>query len=350
MYIANPIYDVVFSYLMQDSKIAKLIISSIINEDVTKLSFQSEKLVANVEGKLKKNRQHLTVYRLDFKAEIKTKEGGTKLVLIEIQKAKFPTDIIRFRKYLGENLSSKENIRKVKIKNRYRKVGIPIVCIYFLGHSLDYTDASVIGVNRNYTDLITGKPIKEKESFIESLSHDSYVIQIPKLSQKRRTDLEILLSVFDQSNSIDSSSHILNINEKDYPEKYRPLIRCLQKAVLDPEVTKTMDLEDGIIDELEDMQRDIDELREGKAKERQRADAEMQRAENLEKEKEQVEKEKEQVEKEKEQVEKEKERIEKEKEEEKKSAILRAVKRGKLSIEEIAEDFRVSAEYVRKLL
>jgi predicted XRE-type DNA-binding protein len=193
-----------------------------------------------------------------------------------------------------------------------------IICIYFLGHSLDYTDAGVIGVNRNYTDLITGKPIKEKESFIESLTHDSYVIQIPKLSQKRRTDLEILLSVFDQSNSVDASSHILNIEETDYPPKYHPIIRCLQKAVLDPDVKNTMDLEDGIIDELEDMQRDIDELREGKAKERQRADAEMQRA-NAEKEK-------------------------------LDSAILKAIKRGKLSIEEIAEDFGVSSSYVNSLL
>ena len=30
MLIANPIYDVVFKYLMEDSKIAKLVISSII--------------------------------------------------------------------------------------------------------------------------------------------------------------------------------------------------------------------------------------------------------------------------------------------------------------------------------
>jgi hypothetical protein len=30
MQIANPIYDVVFNYLMEDAKIAKLLISSII--------------------------------------------------------------------------------------------------------------------------------------------------------------------------------------------------------------------------------------------------------------------------------------------------------------------------------
>ncbi len=53
------------------------------------------------EGTVFLEQRSLTVYRLDFSAKIKTTEG-TKTVLIEIQKAKLATDIIRFRKYLGE--------------------------------------------------------------------------------------------------------------------------------------------------------------------------------------------------------------------------------------------------------
>ena len=37
MHIANPIYDVVFKYLMEDNDIAKLIISTIIGEDIVAL-------------------------------------------------------------------------------------------------------------------------------------------------------------------------------------------------------------------------------------------------------------------------------------------------------------------------
>ena len=37
MWIANPIYDVVFKFLMEDNKIAKLLISKIINEEVIEL-------------------------------------------------------------------------------------------------------------------------------------------------------------------------------------------------------------------------------------------------------------------------------------------------------------------------
>jgi hypothetical protein len=264
MQIANPIYDVVFKYLMEENKLAKLMISSIIGEQIEELTFLPQEFVSEIETSKKtntkrKNKDSLTVYRLDFSAKIKTDEGF-KQVIIELQKAKFPTDILRFRTYLGEQYSNKESVQKVKIGNKIRKTGLPIISIYFLGHKLDYTTASVIKVSRQYTDLITESVIETKEMFIESLTHDSYVIQIPYLTHKRRTDLEILLSVFDQSNSIDSDHHILSVKESDFPEKYRPIIRKLQQAMEDIEIKKKMELEDGIIDELEDLEREIETL------------------------------------------------------------------------------------------
>ena len=201
----------------------------------------------------------MTVYRLDFSARIKTAEGH-KNVIIELQKAKFPADIMRFRRYLGEQFTNKENYQKVKIGNRFRKTGLPIISIYFLGHKLDYTKSSAIKVSRQYIDLMTDKIIETKELFIESLTLDSFVIQIPYLTDKRRNDLEILLSVFDQRNNVDKDHHILNVKESEFPEKYRPIIRKLQKAVEDNEVRKKMNMEDGIIDELEDLERTIDDL------------------------------------------------------------------------------------------
>jgi len=267
MQIANPIYDVVFKYLMEDAKVAKLMISSIIGEDIENLSFLPQEFVAEIEksegAKISKRKQirmdPLTVYRLDFSANIKTADGYKK-VIIELQKAKFPADIMRFRKYLGEQFSNKDNFQKVKVGSRFRKTGLPIISIYFLGHKLDYTKSSAIKVSRQYIDLMTNKIIETKESFIESLTLDSFVIQIPYLTDKRRNDLEILLSVFDQRNNVDKDHHILNVKESEFPEKYRPIIRKLQKAVEDNEVRKKMNMEDGIIDELEDLERTIDDL------------------------------------------------------------------------------------------
>jgi len=257
MQIANPIYDVVFKYLMEDAKIAKLLISSIIGEKIQSLDFRPQEYTADIDkGGNNRIIDTLTVYRLDFAATIKTADG-LKQVLIEIQKAKFATDIMRFRGYLGGQYSNINNTEVASINNFSRRIGIPIIGIYFLGHKLDHTDASVIGVNRTYTDLITGQQLTTKESFIESLTHDSYVIQIPNLKQKRRNDLEKLLSIFDQSTSVDPEHHILNIKEEDFAKPHHPLIRRLQSAVLEPALRKKMEIEDSVLLNIEDIQRGL---------------------------------------------------------------------------------------------
>jgi len=233
--IANPIYDVVFKYLMEDAKVAKLLLSAIIGEEVTVLEFLPQ------ESALESKNRSLTVYRLDFSAKIKTDEG-LKNVIIEVQKAKFPSDIIRFRKYLGE---------------QYKKNSLPIINIYFLGHQLENIKLPFIKVKREYYNGSTGEVIHEKEAFIESLSHDSFVIQVPWLKKKYQSEIESLLSVFDQSNKIADDEHILNIDEEAYPKKYRTLIRRLQRAVSEPDMKRKMDIEDEVLKDLEDLERKI---------------------------------------------------------------------------------------------
>ena len=309
MQIANPIYDVVFKYMMEDAKVAKLLISSIINEDVEELKFRPQEFTTDIEKETISNKPGiLTVYRIDFTASIRTKEG-LKNVIIEIQKAKFATDIMRFRRYLGEQYSNSENTQSITVNNVSRKSGIPVISIYFLGHQLDHTDAGVIGVKRSYTDLITGKQIKTRESFIESLTHDSYIIQIPKLTTKRRNELEILLSVFDQSSRVEPYHHILNIKEDEYPKKYIHLIRRLQKAVSDSEMKKRMDFEDGMLDDLKDMQRSIDKLEQNTKAITEEKDRAIEEKDRITEEKDRITEEKDRIAEEKDRIAEEKDRI-----------------------------------------
>ncbi len=278
MRIANPIYDVVFKYLMDDNKIAKLMISKIIGEEIESLDFQPKENIAKISrsgAEEEKPQASFTVYRLDFAARIKMPDGEFKQVLIEIQKAKLPTDIMRFRKYIGQQYFTNKNAIDKEINGELRKTALPIVSIYFLGHPLDFETAPVIKVNRNYIDLATGEQLKNKEEFIESLTHDSYIIQIPELKGKRRTDLEKLLSVFDQSQK--ESDHILNISEIDFPEEYRDIIRKLQSAIIDEDIQNTMDVEDEILSVLELKERRIEDMKESISK----MDKELSEKENL---------------------------------------------------------------------
>ena len=261
MRIANPIYDVVFKYLMDDNKIAKLMISKIIGEEIESLDFTPTEQVSNIgTAKREKKEVSFTVYRLDFSAKIITPTGERKQVLIEIQKAKYPIDIMRFRKYLGQQYSSENNTYLETAEGKPRKHAMPIVSIYFLGHWLDKLTAPVIKVNRTYTDLATQEVLSTKVEFIESLTHNSFVIQIPALKGRRRNELEQLLSVFDQSQK--ESDHILNLKEEDFPEQYRNIIRKLNMAIADEQVVKTMSVEDEVLAELAEKERAIENLAE----------------------------------------------------------------------------------------
>ncbi|MCP4110992.1 MAG: hypothetical protein GY749_36625 [Desulfobacteraceae bacterium] len=251
MHIANPIYDVVFKYLMEDQEIAKLIISTITGEEIVDLEFLPQESTLFIE------QLSLTVYRLDFSAKIRQPDGTLKLIIIEIQKAKLATDIMRFRRYLGEQYSKKTNIYQVTTGNKTIRKGMPVVSIYFLGYRLDNITAPVIKVARHYYDVTTGKEIPEREDFIESLTHDSYVIQIPHLGYDRRSEVEELLAVFDQ-HRITADEHTLDINEDEYQEKYQKIIRRLERANANPEVRRTMDAEDEIIEELRELERVIE--------------------------------------------------------------------------------------------
>jgi len=245
--IANPIYDVVFKYLMHDEKVARLLLSAIIGKEIVSLEFRPTEHNFPV-GEL------LAVLRMDFCARISDENGKQELVIIELQKAKMASDIMRFRRYLGEQYSNKENVvREPASEYPYRKA-LPILSIYFLGHALEHTKAPVVRVNRRYMDAATGEEIREKETFIESLTHDSVVIQIPYLQGRRRTELEQLLALFDQSGAA-KDPHFLAINDHDLPERYRPLLRRLQKALADPTIRQSMDAEDDLVEEIKDYQR-----------------------------------------------------------------------------------------------
>jgi len=252
MQIANPIYDIVFKFLMEDPDSAILLLSTIINEPIETLDFLPQEKTLHLAAR------SLTVYRLDFCAKIKTPQGH-KQVLIEIQKAKLPSDIMRFRRYLGEQYSKKTNVYTVYDEQKRKNINkpLPIISIYFLAYALPNIHTPVLKINRHYYDVVNDHELDVRTEFVESLTHDSYVIQISKLRIQHQTELEDLLDIFDQTHLLLNNEHILDIDEIHYPQKYRALIRRLQSAVVEPEVRESMEMEDALLEDLQDMERMI---------------------------------------------------------------------------------------------
>ena len=266
--IANPIYDVVFKYMMEDNAVAKLVVSSIIKEEVLELEPKPQEHTrekVTIDGQ----DTSLTVYRLDFSAKIKTPDGP-KLIHIEMQKASLPTDIPRFRRYLGEHYIEPSN----NITTPDGIKGLQIYCLYFLGQGLEGYDAPVLRVGSYVIDDATSEVLDGRSDFIESLHHKSWVIQIDCLKARRRNELEQLLAVFDQSNR-DKDWHILNVREEDFPEKFRSIVRRLKSAASNPQVKKQMKAEDEFLNYLQNcirVERDkaLEEERQKNLKEQQK--------------------------------------------------------------------------------
>ena len=247
MIIANPIYDTLFKYMMSDSKVARTFLSAIIGEKIIDLDFASTEytLKPGIEkSRIDRVLEQITVCRFDFAAKIETENGGFKTIIIELQKAKFATDIMRFRRYLGITYQSVENTsdkRRVKARQIY--------CIYLLNYEIGLSDSPIIKVDYKVSDLTTGKELAGKNEFIESLNHKSWIVQVRQLKEKRRNELENLLSIFDQDN-VTEHSHILNIDESHFSDEYQHIIRKLREANESKQVREEMQMEDDYIEEL----------------------------------------------------------------------------------------------------
>jgi DNA-binding Lrp family transcriptional regulator len=244
MSIANPAYDVIFKYLLDDERIARLMLSALLGREVLELSFVPTESRSQVDGNDAGNSSGILVLRMDFAAKVKLEDGSRKLVLIEIQKARDTSDLMRFRRYLGASYADSRN---VYMDDHGKVLPLPILTIYFLGEGLKGIDLPVLKVDRRTWDPYSGEDVLVSDPFLECLTHDSIIVQMNRLKDRRRTELEQLLAIFDQGEMSHTDSHLLDILEVNFPARYREILRRLQLACADRELRLQMDLEDDIV-------------------------------------------------------------------------------------------------------
>lgn len=262
MIIANPIYDVVFKYLLEDMEIARGFLSKIIGEEIESLTVQPQELLVQKEiPTASQTTELIRILRLDFKAIIRTQTGETKMVLIELQKARKLFDIMRFRTYLGENYKKGEDY--VNDKGETETNPLPIIAIYFLGFKLEHIKVAVVKVDRTYKDVYTGQALDAsiKESFIENLTHDSYTIQIPLLGEDIKTPLQKVLRVFNQKFKKRDDKHKLDFGENIDDPLVEKMLDRLTRAIASEEILAEMNMEDELEKIFGKLDRDLEAVR-----------------------------------------------------------------------------------------
>lgn len=93
-------------------------------------------------------------------------------------------------------------------------------------------------------DLVTqGIP----NHFVDSLNHDSIIVQIPRLHGRINNRLDKVLSIFDQKRVSRESEHYLRLAEDDFDaddSDMQPIIHRLMKAAVSVELRQNMNVED----------------------------------------------------------------------------------------------------------
>ena len=193
------------------------------------------------------------MFRIDFAARVMQDDGSTRLVLIELQKTWLSTETLRFRRYLAAQYNAEENMLK-ESNSETGPYAIPMIAIYLLGHRIGDIDKAVVYVNHKALDY-DGKEIEngENDPFINSLTHDSIIVQIPLLHGKINNKLDRVLSVFDQSQRDDSNQHIirLDINNYEGDSELMHLVHRLGLAAMNASVRQEMDDEDEFFSAIE---------------------------------------------------------------------------------------------------
>jgi hypothetical protein len=262
MLIANPLYDTVFKYLMEDKEVAKRIIGILIGADILDIAFK-----ATEHAYPASKERPLTLFRMDFLAKIATPQGPRK-VLIEVQKARRPTDLNRFRNYLGQQYALPE------------EPPLPIITIYFLGYKLDGMPEAVTKVSRRLEGVPSGKLYTDSHEFVDSLTHDCYIVQVRRLRKRLQTPIEKVLSIFDQSYQIKGGKpYFLNYPEEVDDELLRRILRRLHKITADEALRKTVEDEEEAEREYEAVMRLLKQQEANAVLARQRKEEARQRVE-----------------------------------------------------------------------
>jgi len=237
MIIANPIYDVVFKYLLEDVEIAKELLSTILGEEVQSLEVKPQETSTETSG-------DIHILRFDFKAVIKKPNGEISKVLIELQKAKQAFNVMRFRRYLGDNYRKEDEVYNEQ--GMAEKRPLPIVTIYFLGFPLNSIQSGVVKINREYRDVVTQEILDIKEEFVELLTHDSYLIQVRKLAKAARNKLERVLQIFSPIYQSINDRHQVDFQGDTNDPLVKKMLERLGRAIASEEIRDKMDVEDEL--------------------------------------------------------------------------------------------------------
>ena len=131
---------------------------------------------------------------------------------------------------------------------------LPTIEIYLLGHNVGNIEEPVIYVRDHCYDsngnIVTkGFP----NAFVDSLNHESIIVQIPRLKGQIITRFDKVLSIFNQSNKYYRDNRLINYQEQNYDgdEDMELIFYRLAMAAANQEIMEQIQIEAEFISVIE---------------------------------------------------------------------------------------------------
>jgi len=261
--IPNPIYDVVFKYLMEDTESAIIVLSTLINQKIKSLRLEpithAEKKnnTQQIEVKDPKTKEDIRLFHLDFTATVELPDGTEEIIMIELQKASLPDDIMRFKRYISKNFQRKLEVETINPTSGVLEIvekPIQLIPIFLLNFRIENEiNDLLIQTSRLINGVFKNKTIADN-FFIDHLTFNVLIVQLPNLQNISEEDyandeykqkLYSLLKLFDQKSKVSGNEHRLRLIRRFFPGFLDRVINRLQAASINnQELEEQMLVED----------------------------------------------------------------------------------------------------------
>lgn len=235
--LANPIYDCVFKFLMENERIAKLLFSALLKKEVLSTEVRQHKHT-------KKKRLTISLFSMDFTVRVKDENGKEETMIVKLLKTWIETETSHLRQHLAHQYNDKENQPWYE---EPESSTIPTIMVYLLAHRVGNMNEPVLYANhtvKNYDgqEVVEGK----NDPFFKSLIHDSIIIQLPLLNGNTSNHLYKILSIFDQSLCYKKDRQIITLDDSHYEDDddIMYLLYRLAIATTNSEIRYNMNWED----------------------------------------------------------------------------------------------------------
>jgi hypothetical protein len=258
---ANPLYDTVFKYLIEDLSIAREFLSIILDVEVLELEVQPQEVSVPVKKRTQrkttaKNEQKgnpKSLIRYDFKAKIVQANGEVRTILLELQKRNHKSIIFRFRNYVARNYSIETGAPSFEQKY-----------IYLTGFPIDSTQElpPYLWCRRQLVDGLTGNLFFPSKgiNFVDELTHESCFIHVNGFREDDPHPVAQVINLFNQKRSSESP-YILEIAPPQTGTLMARIVDRLYKATHDDELMKAMELESYYEYDIQSLEDDKEALR-----------------------------------------------------------------------------------------